>query len=68
MRTSYTFGAMRRGNVIFWLLQHPWALALLAVILLAVGAFIVWYNIQETKQKEIQRKRDRSDNGSIWDD
>lgn len=59
---------MRTANRIEWLLQHPWAMALLAVILLAIGAFIVWYNIQETKQKEIQRKRDRTDNGSIWDD
>ena len=58
----------RRGNSIEWLLQHPWAMVALAVILLAVGAVIVWYNIQETKVKEAERKRDRSQSGSIWDD
>ena len=59
---------MRRANRIEWLLQHPWAMVLIAAILLAIGAFIVWENIQETKTKDAERRRDRAKGDSIWND
>lgn len=59
---------MRSVNRITWFLEHPWAIILIVLILLAIGAFIVWQNIQETKAKDAQRRRDRGQGDSIWDD
>ena len=57
---------MRTLLKLIW--SQPWGPPLFVIAGIAAVVGIVWYNIQETKQKEIERKRDRSDNGSIWDD
>ena len=48
--------------------SQPWGPPLFLIGGVAAVVGIVWYNVQEAKQKEIERKRDRRDNGSIWDD
>lgn len=48
--------------------SQPWGPPLVIFILIASVVGIVWYNVQESKKKEIERKRDRDQGGSIWDD
>lgn len=48
--------------------DQPWGPPLFILVGIAAVIGIVWYNVREAKTKEIERKRDRADNGSIWDD
>ena len=61
------FAPVRR-TLIRLILAQPWGLPFLIVLGLAIVAGFVWYYVQETKVKEAERKRDRDQSGSIWDD
>ena len=50
------------------ILAQPWGLPFLLIAGVATIAGIIWYNVQETKVKEEERRRDRAKGDSIWDD
>lgn len=57
---------MRTLLKLIW--SQPWGPPLFIVVGIVAVAVIVWYNIEEAKQKETERKRDRAQGDSIWDD